>query len=131
MNIKRPIPTEWEGFAAHPQHAPIARPKIRALSTRDHDLICRWAERHKAEPATGEATSSGPATVRVNDGGAGIRFNFPALSRFRPITWDEWFENFETHELVFLYDRDTAGGTPSYRYKLVKMDTLRGGPVLL
>jgi hypothetical protein len=100
-------------------------------ATRDHQLIQRWAAQHQAEPATGEYTASGAGTVHVNDGGAGIRFNFPAVSRFRPITWDEWFENFEAHELVFLYDRDTAGGNPSYRYKLVKMDTLRGGPVLL
>ena len=106
-------------------------PGIAVGATRDHQLIQRWAEQHQAQPATGEETASGAGTVHVNDGGAGIRFNFPAASRFRPIAWDEWFDNFETHELVFVYDRDTAGGNQSYRYKLVKMDTLRGGPVLL
>src|SRR5687767_15807692 len=34
----------------------------------DHDTIQRWAARHSAVPATGEATVSGPATVDVNDG---------------------------------------------------------------
>lgn len=67
----------------------------------------------------------------VNDGGAGIRFNFPAAGRFRPVTWDEWFDNFETHELVFVYERDAPGHPLSYRYRLAKFDALRGGPRLL
>ena len=33
------------------------------VSTRDHQVIREWAERVGAEPATGEATSSGPATA--------------------------------------------------------------------
>jgi hypothetical protein len=42
----------------------------------------------------------------VNDGGAGIRFNFPGVQRFRPITWDEWFENFDAHDLCFVYEEE-------------------------
>lgn len=78
----------------------------RRLATRDKELIRLWAARHCAEPATGEATSSGPATIKVNDGGAGIRFNFPGAAAFRPISWAEWFENFDRHHLVFVYDED-------------------------
>lgn len=105
--------------------------EVAIVATRDHELIRRWAARHQAEPATGERTASGDATVVVNDGGAGIRFNFPAAGRFRPITWDEWFDNFETHELVFVYERDAPGHPQSYRYRLAKLDALRGGPRLL
>ena len=86
----------------------IAPRTLRALATRDHDLITQWAARHKAEPATGEATSSGPATVKVNDGGAGVRFNFPGAARFRPISWEEWFENFDAHNLTFIYEEEVA-----------------------
>jgi len=82
--------------------------EIRALMSRDHGVIQQWAARHKAEPATGEATASGPATVEVNDGGAGIRFNFPSLARFRPITWEEWFENFDRYGLTFVYEEEVA-----------------------
>jgi DUF2934 family protein len=67
-----------------------------------------WADRHHAEPATGELTPSGPATVDVRDGGAGIRLNFPGTGRFRPITWDEWFEHFERHHLMFVYEEEIA-----------------------
>jgi Protein of unknown function (DUF2934) len=78
------------------------------LGTQDHNAIRRWAARHGAEPATGEATASGPATVDVRDRGAGIRFNFPAAARFRPITWEEWFDNFDRHQLVFVYEEEVA-----------------------
>ena len=84
------------------------RREIRALMTRDHGVIRDWAARHKAEPATGEATSSGPATVDVNDGGAGVRFNFPSAARFRPISWEEWFGNFDAYGLTFVYEEEVA-----------------------
>lgn len=89
------------------------------VATDDPELIRQWAQQHSAEPATGEATESGPATVQVNDGGVGIRFNFPAASRFRPISWEEWFANFHHHKLLFIYEREVPGQTPSGLYRLV------------
>lgn len=97
---------------------------IPVVATRDHELIRRWATRRHAEPATGEETESGPSTMSVNDEGAGVRFNFPAVGRFRPITWDEWFRNFDEYSLVFIYERDAGARTPSSRYRLVRLDVL-------
>jgi Protein of unknown function (DUF2934) len=79
-----------------------------AVTTRDRDVIRRWAARHRAEPATGEATASGPATTQVTDGGTGLRFNFPGFAPFRSITWDEWFGHFDEHGLAFVYEEDVA-----------------------
>ena len=79
-----------------------------SMATRDHDVIRGWAARHHAEPATGEATSSGPATINVNDGGVGIRFNFPGFGRFRPISWSEWLEHFDRNRLTFVYQQEVA-----------------------
>jgi hypothetical protein len=91
------------------------------ISTRDHSLIRQWAEKRRAEPATGEETSSGPASLNVNDRGAGVRFNFPGMSKFRPISWDEWFENFDHHGCIFVCDNDSGeAGLPSSRYQIVK-----------
>jgi hypothetical protein len=90
------------------------------VATRDHALIRQWAQRRNAEPATGEATASGAASAQITDGGAGIRFNFPAITRFRPITWDEWFANFEQHGLLFLFENDRDNEPPSPLYRLVK-----------
>jgi hypothetical protein len=95
-------------------------PSTAVLSTRDHDVIRQWAEKRQAHPATGEATRSGPATVKVADGGAGVRFNFPGQGLFRPISWDEWFENFDQHGCAFVYDNELAGASPSTRYRIVK-----------
>jgi Protein of unknown function (DUF2934) len=106
MNSKALLFAEIEGLSARGAHAACAGP--RAIATRDHEVICRWAARHQAEPATGEATESGPATVHLHDEGAGIRFNFPGAGRFRPITWDEWFENFDRYRLTFVYEEEIA-----------------------
>jgi hypothetical protein len=109
-----------------PKHVPEIRSddehavSDKVVSTRDHTLIRQWAEKRRAEPATGEETATGPATVNVKDGGAGIRFNFPGASRFRPITWDEWFANFDLHGLIFVHDNDGQQKSPSNRYQIVK-----------
>ena len=80
----------------------------RSMATRDHDVIRAWAGRHAAQPATGEATPSGPATIKVNDGGVGIRFNFPGAGVFRPISWSEWLEHFDRNRLTFVYAEEVA-----------------------
>ena len=95
------------------------------VATQDHALIQRWAAKRHAEPATGEATESGPSTLSVNDDGTGIRFNFPGIGRFRPIAWEEWFRNFDAYSLVFVYERDEAKRTPSSRYRMLPIDVLK------
>jgi hypothetical protein len=92
-----------------------------AVVTREHDVIREWAEARHAEPSTGEATPSGPATLHVNDGGAGIRFNFPGVSTSRPITWAEWFENFDRHHCAFVFEDDNSMPL-SARYRIVNAD---------
>lgn len=87
------------------------RPGTRSTTTDDPAEVTRWAARHGAQPATGQATPSGPSVRDINDGDAGIRFNFPGFAPFRPITWDEWFDHFRQHDLLFVFDeedRDTV-----------------------
>jgi hypothetical protein len=106
MRIQAPAFAEHDRFTGEAQPDP---PGVVIKRTRDHDAIRRWAARHDAAPATGEATASGPATVEVNDGGAGIRFNFPGFAPFRPISWGEWLANFDRYGLTFVYeDQDTT-----------------------
>jgi hypothetical protein len=117
-----------------PEEEPVRRvdagsaaeqPAGAVLATDDPELIREWAGKHNAEPATGEATGSGPATIDVRDQGAGIRFNFPGAALFRPITWDEWFENSTRYDLVFIYESDVPGRSPSARYRVMPRTTLR------
>jgi hypothetical protein len=132
--LEKPQQTPGARMTAN-RNVPRDQPKTRAVKTidnpfrgskrvtftRDHDVIREWAAERRAEPATGEATSSGPATSHVNDGGAGIRFNFPGLGAFRPIEWDEWFENFDRHECAFVYDAESTR-PPNMRYRIVKAE---------
>ena len=115
---RRPVPSPTLGDhsqlpgapSRHPQGPPDysseedggANPRL--SGTRDHALIRAWADHHGAEPATGQATASGPAVIEVNDQGAGVRFYFPAAARFRPLEWDEWFAQFDNEELVFVFE---------------------------
>jgi hypothetical protein len=91
--------------------------EIRMVATRDHDIIRRWADRFGAEPATGEASGSGPATVHVEDSGSGLRFNFPGAGRFRPVSWTEWFTHFDQRRLLFLFE-DAGDNVASRAYEL-------------
>jgi len=106
LRNKYVVKSHPDGFSSVKERTGGSR--LRALATKDHNLICQWAKRHSAAPATGESTASGPATLHVNDGGAGIRFNFPGFSRFRPISWEEWFENFDRYQLVCVYEEEVA-----------------------
>jgi hypothetical protein len=94
------------------------RPGVQTVTTTEHSLIRRWAEAHGAEPATGEATVSGPAKLAVNDGGVGIRFNFPGAAAFRPIEWDEWFEHFDRHHLSFVFEEQDTAQVASRAYAM-------------
>jgi hypothetical protein len=94
-------------------------------ATRDHDSIRAWAHEVGAEPATGEATVSGPASaMKVADGGTGLRFNFPGVSPFRGISWDEWLDHFTSHDLTFVYDDPEPGRPTSARYRIVPASEL-------
>jgi hypothetical protein len=104
MTIQSPILAPYDRFASLAGFTPSDPPGVRSRSTRDHQTIREWAARYQAEPATGEASSSGPATVEVRDGGSGLRFNFPGYARFRAIGWGEWFDHFDSHHLLFVYE---------------------------
>ena len=119
--MNRPLLTDPEPVHHVNRHTIAGQPQGAILATDDEALIREWASRHEAAPATGEATASGPATVIVTDGDAGVRFNFPGLARFRAIAWEEWFDNFRQHNLLFVYEL----GDPSGTYRLVPRTRLK------
>jgi hypothetical protein len=98
----------------------------RVLATRDHLVIKDWANRLAAEPATGEASASGSATsLRITDGGSGLRFNFPGIGRFRTISWEEWLDHFNRYDLTFVFENPAFSAPPSGRYRIVRTLDLR------
>src|ERR1700730_6235453 len=100
MNSKEPLFPQSDGFSTVDQEAGSSA--IRAIATQDHSVIRQWAARPHAEPATQDESTSGAATLHVSDGGTIVRFNFPAAGRFRPVTWETWFEHFDRLRLTFV-----------------------------
>lgn len=123
--MPRPLIPDQNPIRRVDRHSLTEQQSAGVMATDDLEVIRQWAARRDAEPATGEATQSGPATRDVQDGGAGIRFNFPAAAPFRPISWDEWFQNFTQHDLMFVYEEDVSGGPASTRYRLVRKEELQ------
>ena len=107
-DAKNPAVESQERYSTATDRLSSEKTGATAVTTRDQGAIRRWAASHQAQPATGEASASGPATTQVADGGTGLRFNFPGFARFRSITWDEWFEHFDRHDLVFVYEEEVA-----------------------
>lgn len=82
----------------------------------DHEDIRQWAGARGATPACVKGT-----------GGAGdpgmIRLDFPGYSggdSLQPISWEEWFRQFDENDLALLVQEDTAQGEPSNFNKLVR-----------
>lgn len=125
MSVEDPLLPE------HPRVTNVTRDTSReaadgVLSTRDHAVIKEWARVLSAEPATGEASGSGPATsLTVTDGGTGLRFNFPGMARFRPISWEEWLDHFNRYDLTFVFETVGPGSPASGRYRIVPTQGLR------
>src|SRR5579875_1065931 len=85
-------------------------------TTRDHDEIRRWAEERGAKPAA-------VASTETDDQTGIIRLEFPGAphakdSALEEISWDEWFEKFDSSGLEFTYQDRTAAGERSNFNKL-------------
>ena len=84
-------------------------------TTTDHDEIRRWVEEHGGKPASVRGTESG-------DGAGVLRIDFPGgagTDELEHISWDEWFDKFDSENLAFLYQERKASGEDSTFFKLV------------
>jgi hypothetical protein len=84
-------------------------------TTTDHDEIRRWAEERGGRPATVKGTESGGEETGV------LRIDFPGgeEDRLEEISWDEWFDKFDSENLAFLYQEQVKSGEESRFFKLV------------
>ncbi len=83
-------------------------------TTTDHEEIRRWVEEHGGRPAVVRGTRDGDGSV--------LRIDFPGGAgedELEPVSWDEWFREFEEENLAFLYQDRKAGGEDSTFFKLV------------
>jgi Rho termination factor, N-terminal domain len=84
----------------------------RSLVTTSHEVIRQWAEERGGRPATVDGTEHG--------GRAGVlRIDFQEpTDRLREISWDEWFEVFDSRGLNFIYQEERSDGHQSTFFRL-------------
>ncbi|GIG28268.1 hypothetical protein [Cellulomonas marina] len=88
----------------------------RSLVTTNHDVIRQWAEARDGVPATVEGTEHGDhlGVLRLDFGGDD--------DRLVHVTWDEWFDTFDTRRLNFIYQEEKKDGTTSSFFRLESPD---------
>jgi hypothetical protein len=81
--------------------------------TSDHSKIRKWAEQRGGHPATVKSTAS--------DGQPGIlRLDFdPKDAELKNVSWDDFFQKFESEKLAFLYQDNTSDGKMSRFHKFI------------
>lgn len=88
-------------------------------ATTDHNTIKKWVEARGGKPAT--------AIFNGWDGEFGIlRINFPnnnKVNYLNEISWEEFFDKFDTENLAFLYQEKTSDGALSKFNKFVKHES--------
>lgn len=86
----------------------------KSTTTRDHDVIVRWADARGAQPATVPGTEHG-------DHLGVLRFDFPGYGgeNLEHVSWDEWFDTFDQRDLEFLYQDQKKDGNQSNFFRLL------------
>ena len=85
-------------------------------TTKDHEIIRKWAEARGGHPARVGGTE--------RDGAGVIRIQFPESegpNELEPIAWDDFFAKFDENELAFLYQETTSEGQVSRFNRLVNV----------
>jgi hypothetical protein len=92
-----------------------AKAHTKSHTTRDHDVIRKWAEKRSGHPARVKGTD----ILRID-----FREPEPTLEQ---ISWDQFFEIFDESDLDFLYQDKTADGKTSRFFKFVRNGDERSG----
>lgn len=84
----------------------------RSLATTHHGVIQQWAEERNGLPATVEGTEHGDhlGVLRIDFGGGS--------DRLRHVSWEEWFDTFDSRGLNFIYQEQRSDGQKSNFFRL-------------
>jgi hypothetical protein len=88
----------------------------------DPEEIRRWAEERGAKPSCVRRTGGRSDTGM-------IRLDFPGYSgqeSLEEISWDDWFEKFESNNLALMVQDETSSGQRSNFNKIVSRETAEG-----
>ena len=88
----------------------------RAQATTDHQVIRRWIESRNGHPSVVTATQS---RKKGSTGLLRVDFDEPEDS-LEEISWDDFFDTFDTNNLAFLFQEETQ----SRFHKFVNRDSV-------
>jgi hypothetical protein len=96
----------------------IKKPLRGPMTTTDHQEIKKWVDERRGTPSKAEGTGG------TDDIGL-LRINFPEPygdddPKLKPISWDEFFKEFDSRNLALVYEEMTKDGKPSMFYKFIK-----------
>jgi len=95
-------------------------PTKTSKATRDHDVIRKWTEDRGGQPARVKRTGG---TLRNGRAGGLLRIDFQdKKGTLEPVSWEEFFEIFDTNNLMFLY-QDKVDGKLSRFFKFINRET--------
>jgi hypothetical protein len=84
----------------------------RSLVTTHHEAIREWAEARGGKPATVPGTEHGDrlGVLRIDFG--------ETNAELRPVSWEEWFDTFDSRRLNFIYQEERTDGNQSTFFRL-------------
>lgn len=88
------------------------------IKTTDHEEIKRWAEEHNGRPAVTrhEALGGGVGIIGID-----LR-DFGEDEYVQPISWEDFFEQFDRQHLAFVYEQETLPGEKHWFHKFLRRD---------
>lgn len=91
---------------------------LESKTTRDHDIIRKWAEERYGEPALVEGV------VDKQKAGEMLRIDFPGQGQggLKDISWEVFFNIFDENNLIFLYQEETIDGDHSKFCKFINKE---------
>jgi hypothetical protein len=84
----------------------------RSLVTTHHEVIREWAEARGGRPATVPGTEHGDhlGVLRIDFG--------ETNADLREVSWEEWFDTFDSRRLNFIYQEERSDGNQSTFFRL-------------
>jgi hypothetical protein len=84
----------------------------RSLVTTHHEVIREWAEARGGRPATVPGTEHGDhlGVLRIDFG--------ETNAELREVSWEEWFDTFDSRRLNFIYQEERSDGNQSTFFRL-------------
>jgi hypothetical protein len=88
--------------------------------TNNHEEIRTWIEGNNGKPAVARGATDPITSLSIAWHGRDIPIN----RELEEISWEEFFDAFETGNFSFKFDRAAKGGTEEFSYNFINRDSV-------